>query len=46
MTIPTPTLGERSRVRIWIAALLACATVGLTAVDAQSAQPDPRAHAK
>jgi hypothetical protein len=42
MTIPTPTLGARSRVRTWIAALLACATVGLTAVDAQAAQPpDP-----
>jgi hypothetical protein len=41
MTIPTPTLGALSRVRTWIAALLACATVGLTAVDAQAAQPDP-----
>ena len=41
MTIPTPTPGALSRVRIWIAALLACATVGLTAVDAQAAQPDP-----
>lgn len=42
MIIPTPTLGARSRVRTWIAALLACATVGLTALDAQAAQPpDP-----
>jgi len=30
-----------TRVRTWIAALLVCATVGLTAVDAQAAQPDP-----
>jgi len=41
MTIPTPTPGALSRVRTWIAALLACATVGLSAVDAQAAQPDP-----
>jgi hypothetical protein len=41
MTIPTPTLGALCRVRTWIAALLACATVGFTAVDAQAAQPDP-----
>ena len=41
MTIPTPTPGALSRVRTCIAALLACATVGLTAVDAQAAQPDP-----
>jgi hypothetical protein len=42
MTIPIPRLGALSRVRPWIAALLACATVGLAAVDAQAAQPpDP-----
>jgi hypothetical protein len=42
MTIPIPRLGALSRVRTWIAALLACATVGLAAVDAQAAQPpDP-----
>jgi hypothetical protein len=41
MTIPTPTLGALRRVRTWIAALLACVTVGLTALDAQAAQPDP-----
>jgi hypothetical protein len=41
MTIPTPTLGALSRVRTWIAALLACTTIGVTAVDAQAVQPDP-----
>jgi hypothetical protein len=41
MTVPTHTLGALSRARTWIAAVLACATVGLTAVDAQAAQPDP-----
>jgi hypothetical protein len=41
MTIPTPTPGALGRARTWIAALLACVTVGLTAVDAQAAQPDP-----
>jgi hypothetical protein len=42
MTIPTPTPGALGRVRTWIAALLLCATVGLTAVDAQAAPPpDP-----
>jgi hypothetical protein len=41
MTIPTPTPGALSRVRTWITALLACATVGLIAVDARAAQPNP-----
>jgi hypothetical protein len=41
MTTPNPKPGAVSRVRIWSTALLACATVGLTAVDAQAAQPDP-----
>jgi hypothetical protein len=45
MTIPTPTPGALSRVRLWIAALLACATVGVTAVDAPAAPPpDPRTY--
>jgi hypothetical protein len=41
MTISTHTRGALSRARTSIAALLACATVGLTAVDAQAAQPNP-----
>jgi hypothetical protein len=42
MTIPTPTQGALTRVRTWIAALLACTAVGVTAVDAQAAPPpDP-----
>jgi hypothetical protein len=41
MTIPTLKPGAVSRARIWITALLACATVGLTAVAAQAAQPNP-----
>jgi hypothetical protein len=41
MTISTHTRGALSRARTSIAALLACATVGLTAVDVQAAQPNP-----